>query len=333
MLDGVTSISVALATYNGERFVAEQVRSILSQSRRPDELVVADDGSTDATLDVIRATHAASGQGTQLRVLEQGRRLGVTKNFERAVAACTGELIALSDQDDVWHVDRLVAAQASFEARPDLLLQHSDARLVDADGGPLGIGLLEALWVSGAERNAIHRGDAFSAYLRRNLVTGATVTFRASLLRSAMPFPSSWVHDEWLAAIAAAVGEVELVEEPLIDYRQHGANQIGATKPTLRYRVSRMLEDRGDRYERLALRAEALATRLADLPVPESMLAAARDRARFDRVRASLPRRRLARLGTVLSEHRAGSYRRLSSQGALDVVRDILQPARDEMNT
>ncbi|QEE60859.1 glycosyltransferase family 2 protein [Salinibacterium sp. dk2585] len=327
----MTTISVALATYNGERFVAEQVESILAQSRRPDELLVADDGSTDATLDIIRATHEAAGSGVRLRVLDPGGRLGVTKNFERAVSACEGDLIVLSDQDDVWHPDRLERAATSFEARPGLLLQHSDARLVDADGRPLDVGLLEALRVSAAERQAIHRGEAFSAYLRRNLVTGATVAFRASLLQHAMPFPSSWVHDEWLAAIAASTGEVELIEEPLIDYRQHGANQIGATKPTLRYRISRMLEERGDRYERLATRAEALADRLAQLPVPDRMLAAARDRARFDRVRATLPKRRLARLGTVLDEHRAGSYRRLSSQGTLDVFRDILQPARDGM--
>ncbi|WP_403023546.1 glycosyltransferase family 2 protein [Salinibacterium sp. GXW1014] len=327
----MTTISVALATYNGERFVAEQVESILAQSRRPDELVVADDGSTDATLDIIRATHEAARSGVSLRVLDPGGRRGVTKNFERAVSACEGELIVLSDQDDRWHPDRLERAAASFEARPGLLLQHSDARLVDAAGRPLDVGLFEALWVSPAERQAIHGGEAFSAYLRRNLVTGATVAFRATLLEYAMPFPSTWVHDEWLAAIAAAIGEVELVEEPLIDYRQHGANQIGATKPTLRYRISRMLEERGDRYEILAVRAEALADRLAQLPVPEAILAAARDRARFDRVRAGLPRRRLARLGTVLDEHRAGSYRRLSSQGALDVFRDILQPARDGM--
>jgi glycosyltransferase involved in cell wall biosynthesis len=329
----MTSISVALATFNGEQFIAEQVRTILTQTRRPDELVVADDGSTDSTLDIIRRSHDALGEGVTLRILEPGDRLGVTKNFERAVVACTGELIVLSDQDDAWHEDRLEVASASFERRPGLLLQHADADLVAGDGSPLGLGLLEALWVSDAERNEIATGRAFEANLRRNLVTGATVMFSASLLESALPFPESWVHDEWLAIIAAATGEVELLDAPLIDYRQHGGNQIGASKPTLRYRIGRMLEERGDRYERLARRAAALAERLETLPVAPDRLAAARDRARFDQVRAGLPRRRLARLGPVLREHRAGSYRRLSSQGTLDVIRDLLQPARDGMKT
>lgn len=336
----MTTISVALATFNGERFVVEQVRSILTQSVAPTELVVADDGSTDATLDVVRATHAEHGGAVVLRILDSPTStdravplggtvpLGVAENFARALAACSGELIALSDQDDVWHPNRLERAVASFERRPELLLQHSDAELVAGDGTPLGVGLLQALWVSDAERREIAAGRAFEANLRRNLVTGATVMFRASLLDRALPVPASWVHDEWLAIIAAALGDVELLDERLIDYRQHGGNQIGATRPTLRYRIGRMLEERGDRYERLARRAEALAARLKTLPVDPARLAAARDRARFDRVRAGLPRRRLARLGPVLREHRAGSYRRLSSQGALDVLRDVLQPAR-----
>ncbi|MCW4385015.1 glycosyltransferase family 2 protein [Salinibacterium sp. SYSU T00001] len=323
----MTTVSVALATYNGERFVAEQVTSILTQSRPPTELVVADDGSTDATLDVIRDVHGRLGASVALRVLEAEGRLGVTANFERALRACTGELIALSDQDDVWHPDRLAAAVPSFEVRPELLLQHSDARLVDGEGSPIGAGLLDALWVSPGERREIAEGRAFEANLRRNLVTGATVLLRRSLLEHALPIPDSWVHDEWLAIVAASTGQVELLDAALIDYRQHGGNQIGATKPTLRYRIGRMLEPRGDRYERLARRAQALAERLETLPVSPERRGAARDRARFDRVRAGLSRHRVARLGPVLREYRAGSYRRLSSQGTLDVARDLLQPA------
>ncbi len=321
------SVSVALCTYNGARFIEQQVRSILDQTLRPAEIVVGDDGSTDDTLARIRDLVDRDGSGVSLVVLPVGDRLGVTGNFERTVSACTGELIALSDHDDVWHPDRLAAAVPAFETDPGLLFQHADARLVDADGDPLGVSLFEGLTVSAAERAALDGGRAFEAYVRRNLATGATVLFRRELLQAAVPFPVEWVHDEWLAIIAAATGRVQLLDEPLIDYRQHGANQIGVTAPTLRYRVGRMLEPRGDRYATLAARARRLVERLEQLGVADATLRLARDKAAFETARAAYPVSRVRRLPRVLRAWRAGSYARLSSQGTLDVARDLLQPA------
>ncbi|MDI2099420.1 glycosyltransferase family 2 protein [Ruicaihuangia caeni] len=334
------SVSVALCTYNGERYVDEQVRSILSQSRLPDEVVVADDGSTDQTLAIIRV--AFEGSSVRLVVLEpEESPLGVTANFERAVRACSGDLIALCDQDDVWHFDRLDRALREFDQSPRLLLQHSDARLTDADGRPLGVTLFEGLSISPAELELIGHGRAFDAYLRRNLATGATVVFRRSLLEAALPFPREWVHDEWLAIMAAAIGTTQALEAQLIDYRQHGSNQIGVQKPTLRYKIGRMLEPRADRYQRLAERSAVLRSRLEALSaagagaragagassVDERVLRLARQKASFEAARAHYPRARLLRLGPVLRQWRRGSYRVLSSQGDLDIARDVLQPA------
>lgn len=321
------SISVALCTYNSERYIEAQLRSILTQSLRPDEIIVGDDGSTDATLTLIRELVAREGKGTRLTVLPAGDRLGVTANFERTVAACTGDLIALSDHDDVWHVERLAWAVPAFETDPGLLLQHADARLVDADGEPLGVSLLRGLTVSAAERNAIDDGRAFEAYIRRNLATGATVLFRRTLLEAALPFPAEWVHDEWLAIIAAATGRVQLLDREVTDYRQHGANQIGVAAPTLRYRIGRMLEPRGDRLMKLSTRSRALVNRLDDLAVPDATRRLARDKAVFETIRAAYPTNRVRRVPRVLAQWRAGTYPRLASQGTLDVVRDLLQRA------
>lgn len=321
-------ISVAMATFNGALYVEEQVASILRGARVPDEIVIADDASTDETLTLARrAFRDNSTSGTTLRVLEGAQALGVAANFERAILSCEGDLIALSDQDDIWHEDRLAAAIPSFEKNAGLALQHSDARLVDSAGEPLGVSLLEALTVSPGERRALRDGNAFPAYIRRNLATGATVLMRRDLARLATPFPAGWVHDEWLAIVAAAAGSIELIESQLIDYRQHSDNQIGVKPPTLGYRVSRMLEPRNDRFERLAQRSRVLADRLRQLAVPPEVLALAEDKARFEARRARLPRARALRVPIVLGEWRAGSYRRLSSQGNLDVVRDLLQPA------
>jgi hypothetical protein len=145
------------------------------------------------------------------------------------------------------------------------------------------------------------------------------------LLASTLPFPTEWVHDEWLAIVAAATGEVRLLDEPLIDYRQHDENAIGAGKPTLGYRFGRMIAPRGTRYADLAARSAVLTARLDSLDVPERWRTLAQAKAAFEARRAAYPKSRLARVGAVLHERR--SYSTLSSQGSLDVVRDLIQPA------
>ena len=323
------SVSVALCTHNGEAFVGEQLRSIFSQTLKPAEIVVSDDASTDDTLAVVeRVVDETRGSGVRTRVIRNATPLGVVANFEQAMLATEGELVALSDQDDVWRPDRLALVVARFEADPDLLLLHSDARLVDGGGTPLQHSLFEALEVTDTERSEIHGGHAFRALMRRNLVTGATAVVRRTLVDRAAPFPSPWVHDEWLAVVAAAVGRVDFVEESLVDYRQHGANQIGASKLGLRGKVGRLVEPRGDRNDYLLERATVLERRLDALgdDVAPEIRAVVREKVAHQRARAALSDRRLARLRAVLREARTGRYQ-LYSRGKADVVRDLVQPA------
>ncbi len=137
------------------------------------------------------------------------------------------------------------------------------------------------------------------------------------------------MHDEWLAVIAAATGRVGVVREATIDYRQHGRNQIGVTEPTLRYKVSRVLEPRGDRNTKLARRFAVLADRLGALgdAVPASYVSAARKKADFEAKRAAMAPNRLRRVGAVLGLARRGLYGRFASRGRSDIIRDLLQPA------
>ncbi len=322
-------VTVALCTYNGAAFIREQLESILQQTRPPDELVVADDGSADDTISIVHAVFSAHGsQRTRLRVLTGGDRpLGVTGNFARAVAAATGDILVLSDQDDRWRPDRLSVAISAFERQPGIVLQHGDARLIDESGTSLGLTLFAALRLSRRERTEIEQGRAFAAYLRRNLATGATMAFRRSLLSAALPFPREWVHDEWLAIVAAATGEIGVLADPLVDYRQHDANEIGVTAATLGYRLGRVCEPRGDRLVRLSARAEELERRLAALDVNSEWLELARGKARFERTRARFAAVRILRIAPVLRLWSSGAYGRYSSQRGFDVIRDILQPA------
>lgn len=318
--------SVALCTFNGAEYVEEQLRSIVGQTARPGEIVVSDDGSVDGTAPLVRGLLEASG--ISYRVIENAKALGVTKNFEQAVLAATGDIVVLCDQDDIWHPQRLERALAAFDARPDLTLFFSDARMVDAAGTPLGYSLFDALEISAVDRQAIHTDNAFSTLLRRNVATGATMAFRRSLLEVAAPFPVEWVHDEWLTVLAAAVGQVDLLEEPLIDYRQHGGNQIGAREPSLGHKIRRVLEPRGERNRDLAIRTGILVEKLASLgdAVKPADLTAARGKLRIERMRANLPENRLARVLPVLKEARSGDYARFTSQGNTEVLRDLFQP-------
>ncbi|BDZ65795.1 glycosyltransferase family 2 protein [Agromyces mangrovi Wang et al. 2018] len=318
------SVSVALCTRNGAPYVRSQLDSMLAQSVAQHEWIVSDDDSRDATIEVVSGVADAAGQ--PVRILRNDPPLGVTANFEQALAATTGELIALSDQDDVWHPEKLARMVAEFEARPGLLLLASDARLVDGEGEPTGELLLDTLYVSAGERARIHDGDAWGVQLRRNVLTGATMLLRRELLELARPFPASWVHDEWLATIAAATGEVDVLEEPLIDYRQHGGNQIGAESLGWAGRMRRLREPRDARNARLLARAEALAERLPELPgIAPDRVAAAADKLAHERVRSALPEARWRRVGPVLREWRTGRYGRFGL-GAQDILRDLVQP-------
>lgn len=318
-------ISLAICTHNGSAFVREQLESVLAQTVPLNEIILSDDASSDDTCaiaeDVIKST-------VPLRIIRNPAPLGVSANFEQAVRACSGEFIALCDQDDRWHPEKLESIMGVFADRPGVALVHTDARLVSREGVPLGHSLLDSLEIRSSEIRGIHRGRSFETLLRRNLVTGATAVFRSSLLDHALPFPREWVHDEWLAIVAAATATTELVERELIDYRQHGGNQIGARKLTFRQKLSKFREPRDERNEHLFARAIVLNERLDALGslVDPRRLELARGKLSHERSRLALPASRLLRVGPITRAALAGQYSRFSL-GLPDVLRDLAQPA------
>jgi glycosyltransferase involved in cell wall biosynthesis len=317
-----------LCTHNGAAFVAEQISSILGQTSPPDEIVLSDDASTDGTVAlVVDAVRAAGSGAPALRVIENANALGVVRNFEQAILATTGELIALCDQDDVWEPDRLEVLAQRFESDPGLLCVFTDATIIDGSGAVTGATLFQRLELRQQELSALREGRAFGTLLRRNLATGATMVFRRSLLEGAVPFPAEWVHDEWLAIIAAARGGLGVGETRLTRYRIHGANAIGVIEPTLRYKLGRMLEPRRERNRILARRGVVLAERLAAAGAPAALMIEARRKAVFEARRARMPRNRVLRAVPVMLLALTGAYGRYASRGVMDVVRDLLQPA------
>lgn len=328
---GRTSVSVAICTRNGEQFIEEQLRSVIAQTRVPTEIVVSDDASTDRTVEVVRSVIAAHEQinldsSTSFSLIVNTVPLGVAANFEQAIKACTGKFVALCDQDDVWLPRRVEAALDAFDRRPSLLLVHSDARLIDERGAELDASLFGVLGVDESIQRTIHRGGAFELLLRRNLITGAATMIRRELADIAAPFPHGWLHDEWLAIVAAAVDEIDVIPEPLIDYRQHGHNQIGVRALSVCEKFVRMIEPGHERNSRLLRRSRSLALRLPDIrAVVPARIEAARQKVLHEECRSFFSPHRMLRIVPVVRELMTGRYSKFG-RGPADAIRDLLQP-------
>lgn len=200
-------ISVALATYNGEKFILDQLRSIDTCLTVFDEVVVSDDGSVDNTLSLLDQFRSSN-----FKVL-MGPRNGLIFNFENALKECLGDYIFLSDQDDVWTSDKVKVMRRELEN--GALLVVSDCEVVDADGHTLSNSFFE---LNGS-------GPGLLKNLIKNSYLGCAMAFRRELLDYALPFPDDIpMHDWWLGLVAEAKGRTVFLPDKLIKYRRHGNN-------------------------------------------------------------------------------------------------------------
>jgi glycosyltransferase involved in cell wall biosynthesis len=324
-------VSVAMCTFNGAQFISEQLQSIAAQSTLPAELVISDDASTDNTVVIVRETLTALAvshpEFARVHVLIEVNRvsLGVTKNFEQAIALSTREYVFLTDQDDVWASNRIEAQLAELEMGAGFVF--SDAELIDQTGEPLGRNLFATLDVSARERREIEGSSPVTVLIRRNIVTGATAAFHRRIFEVAKPFPESWVHDEWLAMMAAVTREKFVILPSLIRYRQHGQNQIGVQRQTAATRLAKLTARGRDRNTRLLARARDLAARISGGEVSADSRATAliSQAVQHQTVRSAFCSNRLARFGQVAAEVGSGRYFRVSN-GFRDVLRDVVQP-------
>jgi glycosyltransferase involved in cell wall biosynthesis len=221
------SLSVALASYNGERYIGEQLDSIARQTRLPDELVVSDDASSDSTPAIVR--EFAQRAPFPVRFL-QHERLGSTRNFELAITACQGDIIFLCDQDDVWYPDKIAVTEAAFINKPEAGAVFTDADVVNENLQPLGSRLWRFFRFKSSEQAQLAAGDALGVLLRHPVATGATMAFRSSFRDFLLPIPPTW-HDAWIALLIGATSHLVALPTPLIAYRQHGHNQVGIPRP------------------------------------------------------------------------------------------------------
>jgi glycosyltransferase involved in cell wall biosynthesis len=203
-------VSVCMAAYQGEKYIAAQLQSILVQLSAGDEVIVVDDHSSDRTRDQVRLL-----RDPRIRLIERSANQGVAKSFEEALSHATGSVIFLSDQDDLWDAEKVTTVMEALESNPGVTLVATDAALIDQDGKELGSSYY-------AWRGTFRSG--FFSNLVRNKFLGCTMTFRAALLPKILPIPGGGdiLHDIWIGAVNSATsGGTIYIDKPLVRYRRH----------------------------------------------------------------------------------------------------------------
>jgi glycosyltransferase involved in cell wall biosynthesis len=333
-------ISVAMCTFNGARYLREQLDSIAAQTRPPDELVICDDGSMDATREVVADFAATVSFPARFYVNEQN--LGSTKNFERAIGLCTGDIIALSDQDDVWLPEKLRRIEACFLDDPAVGLVFTDAEIVNEDLEPLGYCLWECVGFDKLHRRLVRTGRVLDVLLPGWTVTGATMAFRAKFKDLALGIPTdlALIHDGWIALMIASVARVSFIEAPLIKYRQHARQQIGARERKDERESAGGLRGvkkamrRTNSYQEMieiGLRAQSRLQECRDTYKSNEALTRLAARLAHLRMRAKLPERPLPRVRSVFRELLTGRYHRYS-HGLFSAAKDLLLRSQEDSN-
>lgn len=212
-------ISVCLATHNGEKYIKEQIDSILSQLSDSDELIISDDGSTDSTLDIIKAynDHRIHIFNINHPVTIKRAHARVAKNFENALRHANGNFIFLSDQDDVWYPNKVELCLKALDGNKYYAVLHN-LECVNGELKPLGYN-----WY-----NDNNKFRFLNLLMLKGKHMGCALLIKRDLLRLILPFPKQLVlHDFWIGLLAELYGGIIFIKNPLIKYRLHNNNTSG----------------------------------------------------------------------------------------------------------
>ncbi|CAI6087587.1 glycosyltransferase family 2 protein [Cohnella sp. JJ-181] len=214
-----SKIDILMATYNGADFLREQIESVLNQSYSHFSLLISDDCSTDNTREIL---NEYSRRDPRITLFFQSRNLGVIKNFEFLLSRCQSKYFMLCDQDDIW-LERKIEKSLEKIQNVKGILVYSDLKLVDKNANeihPSFWGFMGLIPVS---------GSPWKTLLVQNIITGCTILASSEIIKDILPFPSeAKMHDSWIALIASLRGGVHFINEPLVNYRQHERNLVGA---------------------------------------------------------------------------------------------------------
>jgi glycosyltransferase involved in cell wall biosynthesis len=206
-VDNFPLVSIAVCTYNGQTYLREQLDSLVNQSYPQLEIIVADDCSNDDTLMILEDY---SKEFSYFKYYKNEINLGYVKNFERVISLCSGEYIALSDQDDVWSLDKI---RLQIDSIGDHALIYHNSICIDERGKTLSKKLSDVY--------TLYQGDTPYPFLFFNCVSGHSMLFSKQIIPDLIPFPKDYFHDRWIAMISSERGGIKLLQQDLVKYRQH----------------------------------------------------------------------------------------------------------------
>lgn len=219
-------LSVALCTYNGARYIREQIESILNQTVKVDEIVVCDDGSIDSTISILAALKEVHSD--LINIVTNKVPIGARENFLSAIKLCHGDIIFLCDQDDLWLPHKVETICNYFQKHPSIETVFTDAYLINEDGATIATN--STLWDYYFDRTSRKRCDngmMVEEFCTGSHATGATMAFRKKLVERFSPLHNDLWHDEMIAMTSVAYHSLGYIEDPLIKYRIHPGQQIG----------------------------------------------------------------------------------------------------------
>jgi glycosyltransferase involved in cell wall biosynthesis len=304
-----SKLSVALCTYNGEKYLESQLQSLVDQTRRPDETVIVDDNSSDRTYQILKSF--ARNAPFEVRLYQNVPNLGVSRNFDRAINLCAGDWIALADQDDFWKPEKLARLEAEANREPERTGGvFSNADVVDSALQPLGYTIWDRAQFTEPLRRIMSERGALELLLRKEVVTGATLMFHRRHLAQVSPIPPRWIHDAWIALVISAFAEIRFLPESLILYRQHENNVIGARRVPLTKKLGLLL---GRRLElRHAYDYRETLRRLEEREASPAIIRSVREKVAHHEMRENLPKGPLRRLIPISLDLMRRRYQRFS---------------------
>lgn len=218
-------ISIALATYNGSKFLQKQLNSILNQSMDDFEVVICDDSSSDNTMDILQDY---ANNDSRIKVYQNETNLGFKKNFERILSLCKGEFIAFCDQDDIWEPNHLEILYKNIGENDCI---GANSLIIDEKGVSQNKTLLEYWPIHVMPKN---EKELFQHELYSNVIQGTASLIRASLIKQALPIPEDIkYHDYWFALVAGLNEKCKYIDDIVLKYRRHSNNASGYQKFTI----------------------------------------------------------------------------------------------------
>mgnify|MGYP000123582771 CR=1 FL=1 len=247
-------ISVVLITYNGERHLREQLNSILNQTYKNVEIIIADDCSSDNTPSIL----AEYQSKTNITLKHNEKNLGFKENFTQACQLAKGDLIAPADQDDIWLPEKLETLQ---QAIGDHMLTYSNSRMMSENGKPLDTDLAQhhqIRFVDGCCSRAFYLGNCIAAH---------TVLFRREILKHFTPIPENLFHDQWLGFIAATMGTIKFVDQMLVHYRQNPNSVTGKPNAPAHHSLRQRIQEKHSRQTKHINNKTSYLQRMLDLQI------------------------------------------------------------------